>query len=282
MTLPRVNVRVAFLLGSVLVHVALIMSLTLIPIRRPVPFDLAPEVRPAGTRVFLPPSLLRDRISIGRPSPERAREIAPRRDDDLTRPVGPPPQASAPELEPAPESGSPARSAAADNPTGPDRVASAPDKESALGVTEGPRPTPTEPPSLARTLRSLDDRLAKEGARALAPVVANSTGPLAFDPEGADFTVWVNHWKNETYRNWIIPASVQFGVGGVVELAFTVDRAGKLVSLVLLSGSGFAALDRAAANALLGGRNLPLPADYPNPEITFRVRFHYGARAARS
>ena len=277
MTRPRVNGRVAYLVVSVLVHIALIMGLTLIPIRRPVaPLPLEPEVRPRA-RVFLPPLSLRERISIGRPSPERARNLLLRREDDLTRPPGPRPQAgSAPEPRretgPAPPPQEPVRTAEA-----------APEAATPLRApaTEGPRPaTSAAPagPSLARTLRSLDERLAREGARALEPIVANGMGPLAFDPQGADFTVWVNHWKNETYRNWIIPASVQFGARGVVELGFTVNRAGKVLDVTLLSSSGVAPLDRAAANALLSGRLLPLPDDYRSPELVIRVKFFYNVR----
>jgi TonB family protein len=36
-------------------------------------------------------------------------------------------------------------------------------------------------------------------------------GPLAFDPEGADFTPWINHFKEEIYRNWILPRAAEFG-----------------------------------------------------------------------
>ena len=36
-------------------------------------------------------------------------------------------------------------------------------------------------------------------------------GPLFFDPEGADFTGWINHFKNEVYRNWIVPQAVLLG-----------------------------------------------------------------------
>jgi len=101
-------------------------------------------------------------------------------------------------------------------------------------------------------------------------------GALFFDPEGADFTLWNNHFKNEVYRNWIVPQPALLGVGGNVDLAFVVARDGTLLSVALERSSGTAALDRAAENALRGSRLLPLPADYGPNEIAMRVRFSYG------
>jgi TonB family protein len=101
-------------------------------------------------------------------------------------------------------------------------------------------------------------------------------GPLFFDPEGADFTLWINHFKNEVYRNWIVPQSALLGFKGEVDLVFVVARDGTLADLELSRSSGTAALDRSARNALLGSRLLPLPADYGPREITMQVRFIYG------
>jgi protein TonB len=101
-------------------------------------------------------------------------------------------------------------------------------------------------------------------------------GPLFFDPAGADFTEWINHFKNEVYRNWIVPQAALLGFKGDVDLAFVVARDGTLLDLTLVRSSGTAALDRAARNAIQGSRLLPLPADYGPNEITMRVRFIYG------
>ena len=38
----------------------------------------------------------------------------------------------------------------------------------------------------------------------------HNMGGLMFDPQGADFTVWVNRFKNEVYRNWIVPEPVSW------------------------------------------------------------------------
>ena len=100
-------------------------------------------------------------------------------------------------------------------------------------------------------------------------------GPLFFDPEGADFTVWINHFKNEVYRNWIVPQAALLGFRGHVDLEFSVERDGTLTDLKMLKSSGTPALDRAAANALMGSRLLPLPRDFGPPRVTMQVTFFY-------
>jgi len=100
-------------------------------------------------------------------------------------------------------------------------------------------------------------------------------GPLFFDPEGADFTVWVNHFKNEVYRNWIVPQPALLGFRGHVDLEFTVERDGRLTNLRMHKSSGTPALDRAAHNALLGSRLLPLPAEFRPQRVSMQVTFFY-------
>jgi periplasmic protein TonB len=298
---PDLSVRLNFLLGSVIVHLLLIMAMILAPERPPtrLPVVAAPEAPQKQTRVFLPPKeLLRaarplpravptpvptpppaaDRMSIGGPGPQRKDRLL-HRDEDLTRqargrpdavPSAAPPAAAGPPATPAPvQEARQAQAASQDRlrfPAGP-------------GAAQDARvPAPVrsaQPPSLAATLRDLDARLAREGARGIASGTGQQMGALFFDPEGADFTVWANHWKNETYRNWIVPASVQFGQKGRVDLSFTVERDGRVSDVTLVKSSGTAALDRAAANALLSGRLLPLPADYTKPRITIGVSFFY-------
>lgn len=107
-------------------------------------------------------------------------------------------------------------------------------------------------------------------------------GPLFFDPAGADFTVWVNHFKSEVYRNWIIPQQVLMGSQGHVDIEFTVERDGSITNLSLLKSAGQPALDEATKNALLGGRQLPLPSEFGPPKITMQVTFFYNERPRRS
>ncbi len=101
-------------------------------------------------------------------------------------------------------------------------------------------------------------------------------GSLFFDPQGADFTAWAHHFENEAYRNWVVPQSALFGYArGHVSFEFTVERDGSVSALRLIESSGTPALDRAAQNALLSSRQLPLPADYAPRSCTIQVTFYY-------
>jgi TonB family protein len=134
---------------------------------------------------------------------------------------------------------------------------------------------PPRPSSLADTLRHLDERLAQSGPRGVTTGTGQQMGPLFFDPEGADFTAWINHFKNEVYRNWIIPQTALLGLHGHVDLEFTVERDGRLTNLRILKSAGNASLDRAAENALLSSRLMPLPGDFAPPRVTMQVSFFY-------
>ena len=148
-----------------------------------------------------------------------------------------------------------------------------------IGQPEPPAATgPGGPsrPSLSQTLRDLDRRLAQAGPRGTASGTGQQMGPLFFAPEGADFTVWLDHFKNEIYRNWMIPQAVLLGIRGHVDLEFTVERDGSVTGLKLVKSVGNPALDKAAANAILAGRFLPLPSDFAPPRVTIQVSFYYG------
>ncbi|MGE0454083.1 MAG: TonB family protein [Vicinamibacteria bacterium] len=246
-----------------------------------------PPPRPAGPpRDASPPpepqAKAKDRISIGPPSDERAKVLELRREDDLTKtPKGLPNAvpSAAPSAPPRPVTIDGARPAAPERPgtegpllppgTGPDATARGED---------GSRLRPGDPdrgPSIASTLRDLEQRWQQTGPRGLPTGTGQQMGPLYFDPEGADFTVWVNHFKNEVYRNWIVPQAAMLGFGGHVDIVFTVHRDGRLTGLKMLKSSGTASLDKAAMNSLLGSRLLALPPDYGPPSVTMQVTFFY-------
>jgi TonB family protein len=207
----------------------------------------------------------KDRISIGAPSRLQARErIELRRDDDLTAvPKGTPnvgtPAAAAP---PPPALRPPGAATAMDG-----RLAAKPERPS---LAPGP---------ILASLRRLE---AAGAAGEPAPLGATTgtggeMGALSFDPQGADFTEWVQRFKNEVYRNWIVPPAAALGWGGgEVAFQFVVDRRGAVTEVGLVSSSGIGAYDRAARNALVSSRLLPLPADYAPPTLTINVVFSYG------
>ena len=238
--------------------------------RTPAP---APTPPPAQARP-------KDRISIGPPSTDRAKVLELRREDDLTKvpkgkpnavPSAPPtpvPAVAASSPAPVPGTGAEIRRPEGLRlPSGLDQPAPGDGGSRAGGAS--PRPT------LAESLRNLDQRLADVGPRGIESGTGQQMGPLFFDPEGADFTVWINHFKNEVYRNWIVPQAALLGFRGHVDLEFSVERDGTLTDLKMLKSSGTPALDRAAANALMGSRLLPLPRDFGPPRVTMQVTFFY-------
>jgi protein TonB len=211
---------------------------------------------------------------------DRAKVLELRREDDLTKaPKGkpnavpsaqptPPPAIAAASPPPVPGGGAEVRRAEGLRlPSG----LSQPPPGDGGSRAEGASPRPT----LAESLRNLEQRVGEVGPRGIESGTGQQMGPLFFDPEGADFTVWINHFKNEVYRNWIVPQAALLGFRGHVDLEFTVERDGTLTDLKMLKSSGTPALDRAAANALMGSRLLPLPRDFGPSRVTMQVTFFY-------
>ena len=285
----RINQRQGFLVSAI-VHLAILMTLASRPPSPPTPFEPAapPEPRrPRQPAVFLPtPEELRqlvkppqpatpkpvptppvrpdakDRISIGPPSDIRQKQLILRRDEDLAMPKGTP--SAVPIAPPTSPAASTATEASPQARAGDGRRA----------------PSPADParPSIASSLRNLERRLGEPGPQGMPTGTGQQMGPLFFDPEGADFTAWINHFKNEVYRNWTVPQPALLGFGGHVDLEFEVERDGKLTNLRMLKSTGTPALDRAAQNALLGSRLMPLPADYGPARVTMQVSFFYNDR----
>jgi protein TonB len=221
----------------------------------------------------------KDRMSVGAPSELREKgPLVLRREDDLTavakgRPDAVPsaqPLAAASTPVPGGDGGFEGTKASPGPRLPPGGDASKPSGDGGLPPRAG-----ASGPSIASSLRNLERRLQVEGQQGLSTGTGKQMGPLFFDPQGADFTLWVNHFKNEVYRNWIVPQPALMGFRGHVDIEFTVERDGRLTNLRMLKSSGTAALDRAAQNALLGSRLLPLPADYSPPQAQMQVTFFY-------
>jgi protein TonB len=288
----RLNQRQGFLVSAI-VHLAILMTLAQ---RQPGEVRIEPQTQasPPPPRAVLlapDPELLReylrphpavprpvptpppppatperkDRMSIGGPSDVRQKQLLLRRDEDLVVPKGTPD--AAPSVAPAP---SPVPEGSSDTTRNARGLS-----EPVIGGQASPVPRSTEAPSIAGSLRNLERRMQASGPRGLPTGTGQQMGPLFFDPEGADFTAWLNHFKNEVYRNWIVPQPALMGFRGHVDIEFTVERDGRISGLKILKSTGTPALDRAAQNALLGSRLMPLPADYAPATITMQGGFYY-------
>jgi protein TonB len=74
------------------------------------------------------------------------------------------------------------------------------------------------------------------------------------------------------------PAARARGEKGVVDLAFSLDRQGRVHLGRVAHASGFASLDQAAMEALQKAKIPPTPADVPGDEFTFTVQVVFSLR----
>jgi len=247
--------------------------------RRPAP--PAPSPVPAPTP---PPSQAKDRISVGPPSDVRQKgPMILRREDDLT--LAPRGEMNPLPAMPAPPSPAPTTPApAAEKAAGATERAGLPGLRLPPGLLgtqprgeDGVRPLPGPiGPAIAGAVEGLTRRAQRESRAGIPTGTGQNLGGLYFDPQGADFTLWINRFKDEVYRNWIVPQAALFGAArGHVDFEFTVLRNGSMSALRLVKSSGTASLDRAAQSALTSSRLLPLPDDYGPPRVTMQVSFYY-------
>ncbi len=266
-------------------------------LRKLIPLQPKTAPRPAATPVPAPtpPPAGKDRISVGPPSDLHAKgPMILRRDDDLTKVAkGTPNAAPAPAATPTPAPPAPratadaARSAGAAQeragreglrlPPGLLGSATAGD-EGQRGRLAGPTPGGTAlDRSVASAVDQVTRRLQSDSRLGIPTGTGRDVAGLYFDPQGADFTLWIQRFKDEVYRNWIPPQSFLWGAArGHVDFEFTIERNGTLSVLRMEKSSGTPALDRAAQNALTSSRYLPLPDDYRPPRVTMKVTFVYG------
>ncbi len=201
-----------------------------------------------------------------------------RREDDLTQARKG--ELAAPAARPGPEPSEPVRAQnaeeAAETP-GREGLRLPPGDHGALARgEEGSRRRPGSiGDSVAGAVAGVTRQMQRDARLGLPTGTGHDMGGLMFDPQGADFTIWVNRFKNEVYRNWIVPETALLGFQGHVDFEFTVERDGTISSLRMLKPSGTVSLDRAAHNALTSSRLLPLPDDYGPPRVTMQVTFVY-------
>jgi len=252
-----------------------------------------------------PPSQGKDRISVGPPSELRAKgPMILERDQDLTKVAKGRPDAGRPTPPPAPPpsappSGQATAAAGAPRDTRAE-IAGRPGLQAPPGLSgagslgdggqrgrEG-RPESSQVPGLGlagpptsfdRSARAAMDQVARrmreEAQLGIPTGTGKDLGGLYFDPQGADFTLWIQRFKDEVYRNWIVPQAVFLGFRGHVDIEFTVERDGTISAVRLVKSAGTASLDRAAQNALTSSRFLRLPDDYGPPRLTINVTFFY-------
>jgi TonB family protein len=94
---------------------------------------------------------------------------------------------------------------------------------------------------------------------------------LHFDPQGADFSVWLSHFGDELRRNFIAPQTLYLGFKGRVVVQFVVERGGEISSMQVVESSRTSSIDRSVTNALSSSRLMALPGDYRPPRVVFTL-----------
>ncbi|MEO7652374.1 MAG: TonB family protein [Bryobacteraceae bacterium] len=110
------------------------------------------------------------------------------------------------------------------------------------------------------------------------PGKTGSALELLSDPMGVDFRPYLVRVLANVRRNWfaIMPESVRMGRRGRTILQFSIDRQGKVPKLVIVTGSGTDALDRAAVAGVSASNPFPpLPAEFKGDQIRLQFVFSY-------
>jgi hypothetical protein len=133
--------------------------------------------------------------------------------------------------------------------------------------------------SIASSLQNLESRLQSTDTLGVPSGTGQWIRGLQYDPMGADFTEWINHFKNEFYRNAVWPPSAGLLAARYTEIQLVVERDGSLSLNQLLTSCGNSALDKASRNAFSSSRLMALPADYGPKTFPIRVRVVFSEEA---
>jgi TonB family protein len=102
---------------------------------------------------------------------------------------------------------------------------------------------------------------------------------LLTNPQGVDFVPYLRQILVTVRRNWlsVIPESVKYGGRrGMSGIQFAIGRDGKVIKLVIESGSGTEALDRAAVAGISASNPFPpLPGEFKGDRIVVQFNFSY-------
>jgi TonB family protein len=104
---------------------------------------------------------------------------------------------------------------------------------------------------------------------------------LLTNPQNVDFRPYLQQVLVRVKRYWfnVWPQSARMGRQGRAVLEFSIDRRGFVPKLVIASGSGTEALDRAAVAGISGAQPFPqFPTGFTGDQIRLRLNFVYNMR----
>ena len=110
------------------------------------------------------------------------------------------------------------------------------------------------------------------------PGVEASQLELLSDPQGVDFRPYLVQVLAAVRRNWlaVLPESARLGRQGRVSIQFAIARDGNVPKLVITTGSGTDALDRAAVAGISASQVFPpFPTGFKGDRVVLQFNFAY-------
>jgi TonB family protein len=101
-------------------------------------------------------------------------------------------------------------------------------------------------------------------------------GNAVFNSHGYDITPWAKRVVYRIKKNWNIPASVNLGLYGIVNIYAVIEKHGNLALLIVKKSSNIKSFDKAAFSAIKISAPFPqLPDDFPYNQIEGMIIFRY-------
>src|SRR5277367_5291486 len=287
------------LVASIAVHIVLVFALIQFLARRPTTKQDEESARQIFTPLVAPNMLDLETKSVAPPvphikvDPREVAKVAPPAPKPVETPKIPEPVKELPAA-PVPKSNTP--QPALDS--GPTPKSDAPKQKLQLEVPDVPTPNShLQLPSSATSGTSLNDLLRGGGEKPSGPAAIGGGGPIhsgrggrggaayggleMLTPnEGVDFSGYLQRVYLTVKRNWfaVMPASVELGEQGIVQLTFRIYRDGSVHSEdpQILRNSGKEPLDRAAYSSVRASNPFDqLPPQFSGPFIELRFTYFY-------
>jgi protein TonB len=136
-----------------------------------------------------------------------------------------------------------------------------------------PPTPPVEKPEVVMPAPQKPVTRAKPKSKPPTPQVATAPRPQVRSPDPTLARLWHGKIAAQIQRH----ASAEAGAGaGVVQLAFSLDRQGRVMASHVAKSSGMATLDRLAIATLQRSQPFPPPpADLPGAKFDFTIPIHY-------
>jgi TonB family protein len=155
-----------------------------------------------------------------------------------------------------------------------------------------PKATPRTPPKSSATSKDPKGTSTGRGAESqvgtarvdtgakgqgfgLSSIGGGGTGGSRLDTANFCCPEYISDMVNRIHKNW----NPQQQAAGIVFVKYTIQRSGQLTDIQVETSSGNPSLDLASQRALVNTRMLaPLPAAFPEPQLTVHLEFRYERR----